>query len=79
LPRTDIHCEMPSTVGKDFAGEVCTGTPLQRAPSNAVLNRWEKQQHRGGRPDEFVANELMIQLDLRLTQMDSVPSGSASQ
>jgi len=79
LPRTDIHCEMPSTVGKDFAGEVCTGTPLQRAPSDRLLNRWEKQQHRDGRPDEFIANEVMIQLDLRLTQMDLVPSGSVSQ
>jgi polyisoprenoid-binding protein YceI len=79
LPRNDIHCKMPSTVGRDFAGEVCTGTPLQTAQSDAVLNRWEKQQHRAGTPDEIIANEVVIQLDLRLTQTDSALSGSADQ
>jgi len=79
LPRTDIHCKMPSTVGRDFAGEVCTGTPLQMAQSYAVLNRWEKQQHRAGTPDELIANQVVIQLDLRLIQTDSVLSGSAGQ
>jgi polyisoprenoid-binding protein YceI len=78
LPRTDMHCQMPSTVGADFAGEVCTGTPLQMAPSDAVLNRWEKQ-HGAGTPDKLIANEVMFQLDLRLTQTDSVLSGSAGQ
>jgi len=79
LPRTDIHCKMPSTVGRDFAGEVCTGTPLQMAQSYAVLNRWEKKQHRAGTPDELIANQVVIQLDLRLIQTDSVLSGSAGQ
>jgi len=74
-----IHCKMPSTVGRDFAGEVCTGTPLQMAQSYAVLNGWEKQQHRAGTPDELIANQVVIQLDLRLIQTDSVLSGSAGQ
>jgi len=79
LPRTDIHCQMPSMVGEDFGGEVCTGTPLQVAPSDAVLNRWEKQQHGAGTADQLIANEVMIQLDLQLTPTDSGLSGSVGK
>jgi hypothetical protein len=68
---------MPSTVGEDFAGEVCTGTPLEMASSDADLSRWENQQHRADTPNKLIANEVMIQLDLRLTQTDPVLSGSA--
>jgi hypothetical protein len=65
-PRTDVHCQMPSTVGQDFAGEVCTGTPLQITPGDAMEGPTKKRHHRTGTPDELVANEVNIQLDLRL-------------
>jgi hypothetical protein len=77
--RTDIHCEMPSVVGEDFAGEVCTGTPLQMAPGDAMQSRTKKHHHRTGAPEELVANEVKIQLDLRLTGTNSVLSGSVVQ
>ena len=79
LPRTDIHCQMPSMVGEDFAGEVCTGTPVRVAPSDAVLNRWENQQHGDGTPDQLIANEVMFQLDLRLTNADAALERSSGE
>jgi polyisoprenoid-binding protein YceI len=79
LPRTDIHCGMPSTVGEGFGGEVCTGTPLQMAPSDVVMNRWEKQQDKDGAPEELVANEVMIQLDMKLTGTDTILSENTGQ
>ena len=78
LPRTDIHCEMPSTVGEDFAGEVCTGTPLQMAPSD-VVNNWERQARGAGTQDKLIANEVIIQLDLKLTQSESLLSERVGQ
>lgn len=79
LSRADIHCEMPSTVGEDFAGEVCTGTALQMAPSEAVLNRWESQPYKAGTPDELVANEVTIQLDMKLTGTDTIPPENTAE
>jgi hypothetical protein len=75
LPRGDIHCEVPLTVGgEDFSGEVCTGTALQMASSDAVLNQWERHQHRAGTPKELIANEVMIQLDMKLARTDAMLS-----
>ena len=63
--RKDVQCEMPATVGEDFAGEVCTGTPLLTAINDAA--------------DDRAANQVVIQLDLRLTRMNPTVSASAGE
>jgi hypothetical protein len=57
-----------ASVGQDFAGEVCTGTPLQIETSEGAESRAEESQHRPGPQNNLVANELKIQLDLQLTR-----------
>jgi hypothetical protein len=49
------------------------------APSDTVLNRWEKRKHRDGTPDNLVANEVMIQLDMKLTRRDTILSENTGQ
>lgn len=78
-PRPDIHCEMPATVGESFAGEVRTGDPLRIAPSDAAENNAGKHQHKTGAPNELAANEVMIQLDMKLTRTDSGRSAIAGK
>jgi hypothetical protein len=49
------------------------------APGDAMQSRTKKYHHRTGAPEELVANEVKIQLDLRLTGTNSVLSGSVVQ
>jgi polyisoprenoid-binding protein YceI len=65
--RTDLQCAMPSTVGEDYAGEVCTGTPLHVVAGRNAENRTSERGQGAGKTDELVADEVKIQLDLRLT------------
>jgi polyisoprenoid-binding protein YceI len=78
-PRTDIHCRMRATVGQDFAGEVCTGTPLQMETSEGAGSRAEERHHGPGAPNNLVANELKIQVDLQLTRTDSLLLGGGGK
>jgi hypothetical protein len=48
------------------------------APSDAV-NRWERQARRAGTQDKLIANEVIIQLDLKLTQSESLLSERVGQ
>jgi polyisoprenoid-binding protein YceI len=66
--RTDVHCRMRASVGQDFAGEVCAGTPLQIGTNEGVKRPAEEPRDGRRVPDNLVASELKIQLDLQLTR-----------
>jgi hypothetical protein len=70
---------MPSTMGESFAGEVCTGNPSPIDLSDAAEKKAGKHQRITGAQDELVANEVMIQLDMKLVRTDSVLSGRAGE
>ena len=78
-PRKDLHCEMPTTVGEDYAGEVCTQTSSPAVTTDARENQWEARHHRSGEPNVFVANEVKIQLDLRLTEISAAPADNSGR
>ena len=64
LPRTDMHCVMPSMLTNSFSGEVCTGTPLQLlwdADGDSVPGT-------DGVSPSSVANEVQIELYMLLVQ-----------
>lgn len=74
--RTDIQCAMPSTIGEDFAGETCTGTPLQLPSSDSTLNAQSARGHKGGAKGQLVADEVKIQLAVKLAQPESTRAGA---
>jgi hypothetical protein len=78
-PRRDLHCEMPPTVGEDYAGEVCTQTSSPAVITDARENKWEARRHKNGEPTQLVANEVKIQLDLRLTEINSPAADSSGK
>jgi len=78
-PRKDFHCEMPATIGEDFAGEVCTQTSSPAVITDARENQWEARHHRSGEPNQLVANEVKIELDLHLTSADAAPERSSGE
>ena len=78
-PRKSLHCEMPATVGEDFAGEVCTQTSSPAVITDARENQWEARHHRSGEPNQLVANEVKIELDLHLTSADAAPERSSGE
>ena len=64
LPRTDIHCVMPSMLTNSFSGEVCSGTPIELlwdADGDSVPGA------DGVSPSSF-ANEVQIELYMLLVQ-----------
>lgn len=78
-PRKDLHCEMPTTVGEDYAGEVCTQTSSPVVITDAGEIEWETRHHGRGKPNQVVANEVQIQLDLRLAKMNSAEAESSGK
>jgi hypothetical protein len=71
-PRTDTVCTMPSSVGEDFSGVTCTGTPLTALPrleGQKPVASHESAQ----RSSESMANELEIELVIRLERMNRAP------
>jgi len=69
-PRKDLHCEMPAPVGEDFAGEVCSQTSFPLLITDPAEIAWEASHHPNGEPNDLVANEVQIQLDLKLIKMN---------
>jgi hypothetical protein len=71
-PRTDMVCAMPSSVGEDFSGITCSGTPLLAVPKPEG-----KRGTGGGQSGQVssgsMANEVEIELVIRLEKMNSVP------
>jgi polyisoprenoid-binding protein YceI len=78
-PRKDFHCEMPPTVGEDFAGEECTHTSSPVVITDTAEIEWERRHHGRGEPNQLVANEVQIQLDLQLTKMNSTTADSSGK
>jgi len=78
-PRKDLHCEMPSTAGEGYAGEVCTQTSSPVVITDATEIEWERRHHGSGRPNEVVAIEVKIQLDLWLVEMNSTVADSSGK
>ncbi|HET7105676.1 MAG TPA: hypothetical protein VFI38_02630 [Candidatus Acidoferrum sp.] len=71
-PRTDLVCNMPASVGEDFSGVTCSGTPLSAVPKP------DGRGHTGiDRPPHGAAgnsaNEIEIELVIRLERMDPAP------
>ena len=70
--RKDLHCEMPATIGgKDFAGAVCSPTSFPLVITDPEEIAWEARHHGNSEPNDLVANEVQIQLDLKLIEMNS--------
>jgi hypothetical protein len=65
VPRTDIHCVMPSMVTNSFSGEVCKGTPI------VTLSDPDGDSVPGANASgasASVANEVQIELYMLLVQ-----------
>jgi polyisoprenoid-binding protein YceI len=78
-PRKDLHCQMPTTVGEGFAGEVCTQTSFPMVLTDPAEIDWEARHHRSGEPNELVANEVQIELDLHLTSTNFAPERTSGE
>jgi hypothetical protein len=71
-PRTDVHCQMPTPINEEsYSGEVCTGIPLLTYPSDTDQGPATRGQ--------LVANEVTIDLDLRLTSPNTAVSRLVEQ
>jgi hypothetical protein len=67
---------MPANVGEDFAGELCSRTSFPLVITDPAEIAWEGRHHGNGEPRALVANEVEIQLDLKLTKMNSTAAYS---
>jgi hypothetical protein len=57
----------------------CTQTSSPVVITDAAEIEWERRHHGSGRPNEVVANEVKIQLDLRLVEMNSTVADSSGK
>ena len=69
-PRTDVRCVMP-TATEGFVGVVCTGTPLSTLPIPEDKYVTGGQGSSGAQGNS--ANEVEIELDLRLVKPNPAP------
>jgi hypothetical protein len=65
-----LHCEMPAPVGEDFAGAVCSQTSFPLVITDPTEIAWKARDHENGEPNDLVANEVQIGLDLKLVKMN---------
>ena len=77
--RKDLHCEMPENVGEDFDGEVCSQTSFPLLITDPAEIAWEARHPRNREPNQLVANEVQIQLDLKLIRTNSTVAESLAQ
>jgi polyisoprenoid-binding protein YceI len=78
--RKDIRCEMPANVGgEDFDGAVCSPTSFPLVITDPAQIAWEARHHTNGESNDLVANEVQIQLDLKLIKMNSTAAESLSK
>ena len=75
-PRKDLRCEMPASVGEDFAGAVCSQTSFPLVITDPAEIAWKARHHENGEPNDLAANEVQIRLDLTLTKMNSTAAVS---
>jgi hypothetical protein len=76
-PRTDIICAVPSIVGEDFSGVTCSGTPLSAVEKPEGHSRPGGNQPTKNSPG-IMANEVVIELVLRLVRVNPEPQKSPS-
>jgi polyisoprenoid-binding protein YceI len=69
--RKDIRCGMPANVGEDFDGAACSPTSFPLVITDPAEIAWEARHDRNGEQNELIANEVQIQLDLKLIKMNS--------
>jgi len=71
----DEHCQMPISVGEDYAGPSCTGTVVET--HNAVLVfAGLGEDYRGSESAAPAGNQVKIVLNLHLTREGSVATAS---
>lgn len=74
----DEHCTMPATVGEDYSGPVCTGTPVVTATNSVNTYEGGGEGYYGSErivtPD---GNQATIAFGLTLTQPESGPSAAS--
>jgi hypothetical protein len=71
---------MPATIGgEDFAGALCSPTSFPLVITDPEEIAWEARHHSNGEPNDLVANEVQIQLDLKLIEMNSTAANSTGE
>jgi hypothetical protein len=70
---------MPENVGEDFDGEVCSQTSFPLLITDPAEIAWEARHPRNREPNQLVANEVQIQLDLKLIRTNSTVAESLAQ
>jgi hypothetical protein len=71
------HCAMPSTVSEDYAGAVCTGTPVEAASNSVTTYAGGGEGYYGSRPVAIPdGSRATIAFNLQLTQAVSAPSAA---
>jgi len=76
----DESCTMPSTVGEDYSGATCTGTPVETATNSvAPATGGGGEGYYGSEPAVIPdGSQATIALNLKLTQVASAPSASSA-
>lgn len=75
----DENCTMPSTVGEDYSGAICSGTPVETATNSvAPATGGGGEGYYGSEPAVIPdGSQATIALNLKLTQVASAPSASS--
>lgn len=74
----DENCTMPSTVGEDYSGATCTGTPVATAANAVNAYAGGGEGYYGSEPAVIPdGSQATIALNLKLTQVASAPSASS--
>jgi len=74
----DENCTMPSTVGEDYSGAICTGTPVETATNAVNPYAGGGEGYYGSEPAVIPdGSQATIALNLKLTQVAAAPSASS--
>lgn len=73
----DEHCAMPATVGEDYHGADCTGTPVEAASNSVTTYEGGGEGYYGSQPVAVPdGSHATIALNLQLTQVAAAPSAA---
>lgn len=74
----DESCTMPSTIGEDYSGPICTGTQVAAASNSVTTYEGGGEGYYGPEPAVIPdGNQATIAFDLKLTQLASAPSAAS--